>query len=51
MFAITGNPATPQLPEWPPYRPPQRATMIFDTDCRVVGDPNGTERRLWDGAA
>jgi para-nitrobenzyl esterase len=50
-FGTTGDPATPLLPEWPSYRAPGRATMIFDIDCRVVEDPNGTERRLWDGGA
>ena len=26
----------------------ERATMIFDTECRVENDPYGTERRVWE---
>ncbi len=46
-FALSGDPSTPLLPEWPRYQPPQRATMLLDNECRVVEDPNGAERRLW----
>lgn len=46
-FARTGDPSTPLLPDWPPYRLPTRTTMLFDAECRVVDDPNGDERRLW----
>ena len=45
-FARTGNPATPALPEWPTYSPAQRATMMFDIEPEVVGDPDGAEREL-----
>jgi para-nitrobenzyl esterase len=34
-------------PEWPPYDVSGRATMIYDTECRVVEDPDGAERALW----
>jgi para-nitrobenzyl esterase len=50
-FAQRGVPAAPDLPAWPAYRPPARATMIFDAPCRVEEDPNGEERRLWDAVA
>lgn len=49
-FATDGQPAVADLPAWPPYRSPERATMIFDTRSRVVDDPNGAARRLWAGA-
>jgi para-nitrobenzyl esterase len=47
-FATNGDPATPLLPEWHRYQSPRRTTMVFDTPCSVVDDPNGAERHLWD---
>jgi para-nitrobenzyl esterase len=44
-FAHTGSPATPDLPNWPAYSSDDRATMVFDNECKVVGDP-GREERL-----
>ena len=41
-FARDGDPG------WPAYSTAGRATMIFDTVCRVEGDPYGTERRVWE---
>ena len=46
-FAKTGKPDSPQLP-WPAYDAKQRATMVFDTDTRVVDDYRSAFRRLWD---
>lgn len=46
-FARTGHPQTPRLPAWPNYDLARRATMVFDTDSRVVDDPRGDERRLF----
>lgn len=34
-FARTGKPQSDGLPEWDPFEPERRATMIFDNDCRV----------------
>lgn len=34
-FARTGKPQADGLPEWEPFEPERRATMIFDNDCRV----------------
>ena len=48
-FARTGNPNTPELPNWPIYNTDHRATMLFDEECRVVDDPQSEERRLWKG--
>ena len=44
-FARTGNPNHPGLPEWKPFTAAERATMVFDRDCRLVSDPYGDERR------
>jgi len=46
-FARTGNPQTPQLPEWPPYDLKRRATMSFNLPPRVIDDPRGEERKLF----
>ncbi len=44
-FARSGNPSHKELPVWPAYTIPQRATMIFDAaQSRVVNDPDGDER-------
>jgi para-nitrobenzyl esterase len=44
-FARSGNPNHKGLPNWPKFNPAQRATMIFDHECKVVNDPNGEERK------
>ena len=43
-FARTGNPNHAGLPHWPAYDLRTRATMIFNDECRVVGDPGAAER-------
>ncbi|HLI86517.1 MAG TPA: carboxylesterase/lipase family protein [Bryobacteraceae bacterium] len=43
-FARTGNPNHKGLPNWPPFHTKERATMIFDNECKVVNDPHGEER-------
>lgn len=50
-FARTGRPAAPGQPQWPAYSLARRATMLIDADCRVVDDPEGEERRFWQGEA
>lgn len=47
-FARHGRPDHAGLPAWPGYSTAGRATMIFDTTCRVENDPYGTERRVWE---
>jgi para-nitrobenzyl esterase len=44
-FARTGNPNHPGLPAWKPFTAGDRATMVFDRECRLVNDPYGEERR------
>jgi para-nitrobenzyl esterase len=39
-FAKSGNPNRAGLPEWPPYTPENRQTMLLDTECTVVSDPS-----------
>jgi para-nitrobenzyl esterase len=45
-FARTGNPNHAALPQWPAYTAEERATMYFDTPCRVRNDPEGEGLRL-----
>jgi para-nitrobenzyl esterase len=44
-FARSGNPSHKGLPAWPKFDTTQRATMIFNNECKVVNDPNGVERK------
>jgi para-nitrobenzyl esterase len=46
-FAKAGNPDNEHIPHWPAYDANTRATMIFDTNTRVVNDPRGQIRRYW----
>jgi para-nitrobenzyl esterase len=46
-FARAGSPQTPALPPWPSYAADRRATMLFDSECRVVTDPDRDARLLW----
>lgn len=43
-FARTGNPNHKGLPNWPAFKTDQRATMIFNNECKVVNDPYREER-------
>lgn len=47
-FARTWNPNNRAIPQWPTYDLTTRATMVFDAQTRVVNDPRGNERRLFD---
>jgi para-nitrobenzyl esterase len=44
-FARTGNPSQPGL-SWTPTNATRCATMVFDNQCRMVDDPEGTARRI-----
>jgi para-nitrobenzyl esterase len=49
-FAATGNPNTDKsgLPQWDPYDPKNRPTMIFDNECRVALDPLKEQRLIFE---
>lgn len=46
-FARHGKPADENLPQWQPYRLPDRETMIIDIPARLAKDPRGAERDLF----
>ena len=50
-FARNGKPDNPAIPAWPAYTTAERATMVFDTRCRVVNDPGRDARVLWSKVA
>ncbi|MBV9552612.1 MAG: carboxylesterase/lipase family protein [Alphaproteobacteria bacterium] len=50
-FARAGKPDNPAIPAWPAYTAETRATMLFDTRCRVVDDPLRDPRELWSRVA
>jgi para-nitrobenzyl esterase len=47
QFARTGKSDNPAIPAWPAFTPSERATMVFDTRCRVANDPGRDARLLW----
>ena len=48
-FARSGAPNISGIPEWKPYNPDKRDTMIFDQKCRMENDPFKVERLAWNG--
>ena len=44
-FARTGNPSQPGL-SWPAFTPGDCPTMVFDTACRIVNDPDAEARKI-----
>ncbi|HEV2171780.1 MAG TPA: carboxylesterase family protein, partial [Candidatus Binatus sp.] len=47
-FARTGDPNIGSDLNWPAYSKAERATMIFNTPCRVENDPSRQERAAID---
>ena len=47
-FARTGDPNAKAIPRWEPYDLSRRQTIVFDTTSRLVDDPRGVERRLFE---
>jgi para-nitrobenzyl esterase len=45
-FAKTGDPNNELIPHWPAYDAKRRATMIFDSDMKVVDDYRGDFVRM-----
>jgi para-nitrobenzyl esterase len=50
-FARSGDPNHEGIPHWPAYTKEKRATMIFNTECKVENDlhPDPEERKVWEG--
>jgi para-nitrobenzyl esterase len=46
-LARGGDPNARGVPQWPGYRLPGRATMIFDARSRAENDPRKWERELF----
>ncbi len=36
------------LPDWRPFEPNARETMLLGPECRLAPDPFGAERAAWD---
>ena len=51
VFALHGDPNTPELPTWPSYDLERRATMLFDRESTVQNDPNAEARQVWEKVA
>ena len=47
-FARTGDPNCRAIPRWERYDLNQRRTLVFNTPSRLVADPRGGERRLFE---
>ncbi|MHA1239152.1 MAG: carboxylesterase/lipase family protein [Promethearchaeota archaeon] len=47
-FATLGDVNINTIPEWPRYELENRSTMIIGPEFKVVKDPFGNERKLWE---
>jgi para-nitrobenzyl esterase len=49
-FAAAGNPNSDKsgLPQWPSYDPATRSTMAFNTETKVVNDPQKEQRLIFE---
>jgi para-nitrobenzyl esterase len=48
-FARSGEPGHAGPEAWPAYDEMRRATMLLGRQSRLALDPEGDERRFWDG--
>lgn len=48
-FARAGDPATPELPGWPPYDPDRRTTLLLGPAASVVERPDREHHAAWSG--
>ena len=46
-FAHNGVPRHAGMPAWPAYTSGERATMVLDTPCRVIGDSGKETLEIW----
>jgi para-nitrobenzyl esterase len=46
-FARQGKPVSDLLPDWPEYNEETRNTMFFDSNCKIVSDPDSEMRKIW----
>jgi len=46
-FARTSKPDNDAIPHWPAYNVSDRATLVFNRECRVENDYGHDERLLW----
>jgi len=44
QFAKTGNPNHKLIPNWPPYDPSVKQTLVWNDEPKVVNDPYGAEK-------
>ena len=47
-FARSGNPNHRGIPKWQPYTLQRRATLVINVTSKLVQDPRGQERQLFD---
>ncbi|MHA2006848.1 MAG: carboxylesterase/lipase family protein [Promethearchaeota archaeon] len=47
-FAHSGDPNNKNILEWPSYDSVNRSTMILDKEPKIVNDPFGKEREVWE---
>jgi carboxylesterase type B len=47
-FARTGTPTSASLPLWTEYNEKTRETMVFDVTSKMISDPDGELRKIWD---
>jgi para-nitrobenzyl esterase len=50
-FAKTGHPRAKGQPDWPAYSTGERATMSINAECKIVDDPFGEGRKLWESVS
>ena len=50
-FRVRRNPNNPEIPNWPSYELGRRATMALDLPTKIIDDPRGEERRMFETVA